>query len=62
MASVLPKYSLLTVIAFAFLCAVMSSTGVAFAAAYLDPSYRTSEEVSTSLGVPTLACLPREVA
>lgn len=61
-ASVLPKYSLLTVIAFAFLCAVMSSTGVAFAAAYLDPSYRTSEEVSTSLGVPTLACLPREVA
>ena len=61
-ASALPKWSLFTVIGFAFLCASVSSTGMAFAADYLDPSYRTPEEVTIALGVPTLASLPREAA
>lgn len=61
-APALPKWSLLTIIAFALVCGSLSSTSVAFAADYLDPSYRTPDEVTISLGVPTLASLPREAA
>jgi capsular polysaccharide biosynthesis protein len=61
-APVLPKRSLLTVVAFALGVAFVASTGVGFVADYLDPSYRTPEELTISLGVPTLASLPREAA
>jgi uncharacterized protein involved in exopolysaccharide biosynthesis len=58
----LPKRSMTTVIAFALMCGLLLSTGAAFAADYLDPSYRTPEELTISLGVPVLASLPREAA
>jgi uncharacterized protein involved in exopolysaccharide biosynthesis len=35
------------------------STGLAFAADYLDPAFRTPEEVVMYLGAPVLASLPR---
>ena len=34
------------------------SAGLAFAADYIDPSFRTPEEVMAVLGTPVLACLP----
>ncbi|HVO62068.1 MAG TPA: hypothetical protein VMT53_14110 [Terriglobales bacterium] len=58
----LPKWSLPGVIVFSLLCALVLSIGVGFAADYLDPSYRTPEELTISLGVPTLASLPHEAA
>jgi uncharacterized protein involved in exopolysaccharide biosynthesis len=61
-APALPKWSLFTVMAFAFMIALVSSTGVGFAADYLDATYRTPVEVTISLGIPTLASLPREAA
>jgi uncharacterized protein involved in exopolysaccharide biosynthesis len=61
-APALPSWSLLTIVAFALMSASVSSTVVAFAADYLDPSYRTPEEMTISLGVPTLASLPHEAA
>jgi uncharacterized protein involved in exopolysaccharide biosynthesis len=36
------------------------STGLAFAADYLDPAFRTPDEVVACLGTPVLACLPRK--
>ena len=57
-----PKWSSGTVIAFALLLGLLAGTGAAFAADYLDPSYRTPEELTISLGVPALASLPREAA
>jgi hypothetical protein len=37
------------------------SAGLAFAADYIDPSFRTPEEVMAVLGTPVLACLPARV-
>jgi capsular polysaccharide biosynthesis protein len=36
------------------------STGLAFAADYLDPAFRTPDEVIAYLGAPVLASLPRK--
>jgi uncharacterized protein involved in exopolysaccharide biosynthesis len=58
----LPKWSFGTVTAFALFLGLLAGTGAAFAADYLDPSYRTPEELTISLGVPALASLPREAA
>jgi capsular polysaccharide biosynthesis protein len=35
------------------------STGLAFASDYLDPAFRTPEEVIAVLDLPVLASLPR---
>ncbi|MGO8814061.1 MAG: GumC family protein [Terriglobia bacterium] len=40
--------------------ALMISTAVAFFADYLDPSFRTPDEVSQFLGLPLLACFPKD--
>jgi uncharacterized protein involved in exopolysaccharide biosynthesis len=61
-APALPKWSFLSVLAFGLAFGLLSSAGAGFAADYLDPSYRTPEELTVSLGVPTLASLPREAA
>jgi uncharacterized protein involved in exopolysaccharide biosynthesis len=59
---VLPKWSLKTVLAVALASAAIFSAGLAFAADYLAPGYRTPEEVTFSLGIPVLASLPRRAA
>jgi uncharacterized protein involved in exopolysaccharide biosynthesis len=58
----LPKWSFTSISAAAFVLALLLSTGLAFVTDYLAPGYRTPDEVRTSLGVPTLASLPREAA
>ena len=42
-----------------FLAAGASGAGAAFARDYLDPAFRTPEEVLACLDVPVLASLPR---
>ena len=58
----LPKWSFKMVLAVACLSATLFSTGIAFAADYLAPGYRTPEEVTSSLGLPVLASLPHQAA
>jgi uncharacterized protein involved in exopolysaccharide biosynthesis len=55
----LPTRSPAMVLALALLAAGVGSTGLAFAADYLDPAFRTPDEVATHLGVPVLASLPQ---
>jgi uncharacterized protein involved in exopolysaccharide biosynthesis len=59
---VLPKWSLKMVMAVALASAAIFSAGIAFAADYLAPGYRTPEEVTLSLGIPVLASLPHRAA
>ncbi len=59
---VLPAYSALLVLLIGFLLAVIVATGAAFAAEYLDPSFRTPDEVMETLKMPVLACMPKKVA
>jgi uncharacterized protein involved in exopolysaccharide biosynthesis len=59
---VLPKYSAWTFFVIGLLAAGTTSTALAFAADYLDPAFRTPEEVVAYLNVPVLASLPREAA
>ncbi len=42
-----------------FVLAVLISLGLAFAADYMDPSFRTPDEVEGYLGLPVLAATPR---
>jgi uncharacterized protein involved in exopolysaccharide biosynthesis len=44
------------------LCAATLSTGAALAADYLDPAFRTPDEVIAYLGAPVLASLPRKAS
>jgi uncharacterized protein involved in exopolysaccharide biosynthesis len=57
-APVLPVWPLWAAASFSILGAGVFSTGLAFAADYLDPSLRTAEEVIAVLGMPVLASLP----
>jgi len=50
------RLSLMLGLALAFL----SSLGLAFVADYLDPSFRTPDEVESYLGIPVIASLPRD--
>jgi uncharacterized protein involved in exopolysaccharide biosynthesis len=61
-APALPKWSLTAITCFGFLLASILSTVAGFTLDYLHPGYRTPEELTRSLGVPTLASLPREAA
>lgn len=61
-APALPKYSAVTVVGFAFIAAGALSSGLAFAADYLDPALRTPDEVVLYLETPVLASLPKEIA
>ncbi len=42
-----------------FVLALLASFGSAFAVDYMDPSFRTPDEVEAYLGVPVLAAMPR---
>jgi uncharacterized protein involved in exopolysaccharide biosynthesis len=57
-APALPRWSLLAIMAVGFISAAACGTGGAFAADYLDPAFRTPDEVLLYLQAPVLASLP----
>ena len=57
-APALPVWSMWTVLAVGFLAAGAAATGASFAAEYLDPAFRTPEDVLAYLNSPVLASLP----
>lgn len=58
----LPLRSVWSFAFFGFVCASTISTGLAFAVDFLDPGFRTADEVMSYLGSPVLASLPRNNA
>jgi len=54
----LPVWSCWTILAIGFFAAGACGTGAAFAADYLDPAFRTPDEVLAYLQAPVLASLP----
>ena len=58
-APALPIWPAWLVVTGGFLAASASGAGAAFARDYLDPAFRTPEEVRACLDVPVLASLPR---
>jgi uncharacterized protein involved in exopolysaccharide biosynthesis len=54
----LPQWSMLSFGLASFVLAGTVSTGLAFTTDYLDPAFRTPDEVIGYLGVPVLASLP----
>ena len=61
LAPALPLWSGWTVLLAGLAAAGVAGTGAAFAADYLDPAFRTPEEVLAYLDAPVLASLPRRV-
>jgi uncharacterized protein involved in exopolysaccharide biosynthesis len=61
-APALPLWSAWTVLAIGLAAAGAAGTGAAFAADYLDPGFRTPEDVLAYLNAPVLASLPRRTA
>ena len=59
-APALPAHSRATLAFLGFLLAAAVSTGMAFTTDYLDPAFRTPDEVIAFLGTPVLASLPRK--
>ena len=57
----LPVWPAWIVLMVGFLGAGVSGTGIAFVADYLDPAFRTPDEVLAYLRAPVLASLPREI-
>jgi uncharacterized protein involved in exopolysaccharide biosynthesis len=58
----LPVWSAWAVMAIGFLGAGAAGAGAAFAADYLDPAFRTGDEVLAYLNIPVLATLPRNIS
>jgi uncharacterized protein involved in exopolysaccharide biosynthesis len=61
-APVLPKHSVWMWLALGMAMATTASIAVTFAVDYMDPAFRTPEEVVACLHAPVLASLPREAA
>ena len=59
---ILPKYSPWLVMFLGLFAAVFVAIAVAFVAEYLDPSFRTPEEVMETLKMPVLASMPKRAA
>ena len=59
---VLPAHSPLLVLALGLLGAILAGIGSGYAAEYLDPSFRTPDEVTKTLGIPVLAAVPKKKA
>jgi succinoglycan biosynthesis transport protein ExoP len=59
---VLPAHSPWQIMILGFLLAVFVAVAVAFVAEYLDPSFRTPEEVMDTLNMPVLATMPKRAA
>ncbi|MGC2194860.1 MAG: hypothetical protein WA628_09295 [Terriglobales bacterium] len=62
LAPVLPKRSAWIVMLIGLMAAGVASTILAFSADYLDPAFRTPQEVADCLRAPVLASLPRQAA
>ena len=62
MVPVLPAHSPLMVMVIGFFLAITTSVSAAFVAEYLDPSFRTPEDVVNTLNIPVLASMPRRAA
>jgi uncharacterized protein involved in exopolysaccharide biosynthesis len=60
-ASALPVWSSLTILAIGIFAAWAAGTGAALAADYTDTAFRTPEDVLAYLNTPVLASLPREI-
>ena len=58
----LPAHSPLSVMFLGFVFAIAASLASAYLAEYLDPFFRTPEEVSGTLNIPVLATMPRKAA
>lgn len=56
----LPVFSPVLLLLAGGVLALMISTAAAFFADYLDPSFRTPDEVTEFLGLPLLACFPKD--
>ena len=57
----LPAHSSAFILLLGVLLATLFSLGLAFGADYLDPSFRTPQELRNTLNIPVLAAVPREV-
>jgi uncharacterized protein involved in exopolysaccharide biosynthesis len=58
----LPAHSPLSVVIAGFFLALIMGVAAGSLAEYLDPSFRTPEEVAETLNIPVLAAVPRQVA
>ena len=61
-APALPKHSVWAFLLIGIAAGATTSTGLAFVADYLDPAFRTPDEVAMYLNAPVLASRPREAA
>jgi uncharacterized protein involved in exopolysaccharide biosynthesis len=59
---VLPAYSPWLIMFLGFFLAIFLAVAAAFVAEYLDPSFRTPEEVMKTLNMPVLATMPKRAA
>jgi uncharacterized protein involved in exopolysaccharide biosynthesis len=59
---VLPAHSPLLVMLIGFFLALTTAIASAFVAEYLDPSFRTPEDVMATLNIPVLASMPKKAA
>jgi uncharacterized protein involved in exopolysaccharide biosynthesis len=59
---ILPKYSPWLVMFLGLFAAIFVAVAAAFVAEYLDPSFRTPEEVMETLKMPVLASMPKRAA
>src|SRR5580698_9550037 len=59
---VLPKYSPLLVMLLGLIAAFIFAIGAVYIMEYIDPSFRTPQEVSETLSIPVLATMPRRAA
>jgi len=62
MVPALPAQNPVLVLVIGVAFAAFTSVAAAFAAEYLDPSFRTPGEVGEILGIPVLASFPRRAA
>jgi len=58
----LPAHSPLLITIVGFFFAIFAAVAVVFVAEYVDPSFRTPEEVAETLSIPVLATVPRQAA
>ena len=59
---VIPAHGPFLVMLIGFVLALLLGVGAGYLAEYVDPSFRTPEEVADTLNMPVLASLPRKVA
>jgi succinoglycan biosynthesis transport protein ExoP len=59
---ILPKYSPFMVMFLGLVAAVFVGIAAAYVMEYLDPSFRTPQEVSDTLSMPVLATMPKRAA